>query len=201
MGTQATVKSLATSDLEALGARIILGNTYHIWLRPGIEVGPGSVGAAVNAGAGAGGATCDKAGAGLAAGTGGSTFSPDTAERRDQAASFLARLLAGNGLFVDWGIEYVIFALLLGLLISNTIGTPEWLKPAVQTELTPGQSTRARYMPLEEFVDETMKLFGVTFGVVLQRSRFCLVRAFREPFVSGESEHTKAAALALVARD
>src|SRR5262245_10396806 len=45
-----------------------------------------------------------------------------------------ARLLAGNGLFIDWGIEYVIFALLLGLLISNTIGTPEWLKPAVQTE-------------------------------------------------------------------
>jgi uncharacterized oxidoreductase len=38
----------------------------------------------------------------------------------------------------------------------------ELVPPAVQTELTPGQSTRARYMPLEEFVDETMKLFGVT---------------------------------------
>ena len=50
------------------------------------------------------------------------------------ALAWLARLLAGNGLFVTWGIEYVIFALLLGLLISNTIGTPEWLKPAVQTE-------------------------------------------------------------------
>jgi uncharacterized integral membrane protein (TIGR00698 family) len=48
--------------------------------------------------------------------------------------AFLARFLAGNGLFVNWGIEYVIFALLLGLLISNTIGVPEWLKPAVQTE-------------------------------------------------------------------
>ncbi len=50
------------------------------------------------------------------------------------ALAFLARLAAGNGLFVDWGIEYVIFSLLLGLLISNTIGVPEWLKPAVQTE-------------------------------------------------------------------
>ena len=49
--------------------------------------------------------------------------------------AWLSRFLAGNGLFVDWGIEYVIFALLLGLLISNTIGVPEWLKPAVQTEL------------------------------------------------------------------
>jgi uncharacterized membrane protein YadS len=48
--------------------------------------------------------------------------------------AWLARMLAGNGLFVEFGIEYVIFALLLGLLISNTIGTPEWLKPAVQTE-------------------------------------------------------------------
>jgi uncharacterized membrane protein YadS len=48
--------------------------------------------------------------------------------------AWLSRFLAGNGLFVDWGIEYVIFALFLGLLISNTIGVPAWLKPAVQTE-------------------------------------------------------------------
>jgi uncharacterized integral membrane protein (TIGR00698 family) len=48
--------------------------------------------------------------------------------------AWLARFLAGNGLFVDWGIEYVIFALLLGLIISNTIGVPAWLMPAVQTE-------------------------------------------------------------------
>jgi uncharacterized integral membrane protein (TIGR00698 family) len=50
------------------------------------------------------------------------------------ALAWLSRFLAGNGLFVNWGIEYVIFALLLGLLISNTIGVPEWLRPAVQTE-------------------------------------------------------------------
>jgi len=40
--------------------------------------------------------------------------------------------------------------------------------------------------------------FGVAFGVVLQRSRVCLVNAFREPFMSGASEHARAAALALV---
>ena len=39
--------------------------------------------------------------------------------------------------------------------------------------------------------------FGLAFGVILQRSRFCLVNAFREPFLSGQSEHTRAAALAL----
>lgn len=48
--------------------------------------------------------------------------------------AWLARVLAGNGLFIEYGVEYVIFALLLGLLISNTIGVPDWLKPAVQTE-------------------------------------------------------------------
>jgi uncharacterized protein len=39
--------------------------------------------------------------------------------------------------------------------------------------------------------------FGVAFGVVFQRSRFCLVNAFREPFMSGQSGHVRAAALAL----
>ena len=39
--------------------------------------------------------------------------------------------------------------------------------------------------------------FGLAFGVVLQRSRFCLVNAFREPFLSGQSEHARAAAVAL----
>src|SRR5438445_515736 len=40
-------------------------------------------------------------------------------------------------------------------------------------------------------------LFGAVFGVIFQRSRFCLVRAFREPFMTGDAEHTRAAALAL----
>ena len=35
VGTQATVKSLSSADVLALGAKIILGNTYHLGLRPG----------------------------------------------------------------------------------------------------------------------------------------------------------------------
>ena len=35
VGTQGSVKTLHPDDLEALGAQIILGNTYHLWLRPG----------------------------------------------------------------------------------------------------------------------------------------------------------------------
>lgn len=38
VGTQATVKSLRNEALEELGAQIILGNTYHLFLRPGHEL-------------------------------------------------------------------------------------------------------------------------------------------------------------------
>src|SRR6266571_5847761 len=48
--------------------------------------------------------------------------------------AWLARVIAGNGLFIDYGVEYVIFALVMGLLVSNTVGTPKWLRAAVQTE-------------------------------------------------------------------
>jgi queuine tRNA-ribosyltransferase len=37
VGTAATVKTLEPRDLESLGARIILSNTYHLYLRPGHE--------------------------------------------------------------------------------------------------------------------------------------------------------------------
>lgn len=38
VGTQGTVKACSPSELEAVGAQIILGNTYHLNLRPGLEV-------------------------------------------------------------------------------------------------------------------------------------------------------------------
>jgi queuine tRNA-ribosyltransferase len=38
VGTYGTVKAMTPRELEAVGARILLGNTYHLWLRPGLEV-------------------------------------------------------------------------------------------------------------------------------------------------------------------
>jgi len=38
VGTLATVKTLDTPEIESTGSEIILGNTYHLLLRPGIEV-------------------------------------------------------------------------------------------------------------------------------------------------------------------
>lgn len=37
VGTQATVKGLTVGQVESTGARMILGNTYHLYLRPGHE--------------------------------------------------------------------------------------------------------------------------------------------------------------------
>ena len=38
VGTYGTVKGVLPSSLEQMGAQIILGNTFHLWMRPGLEV-------------------------------------------------------------------------------------------------------------------------------------------------------------------
>ena len=38
VGTQATVKAIIPEELEALGAQIILSNTYHLYMRPGEDI-------------------------------------------------------------------------------------------------------------------------------------------------------------------
>jgi queuine tRNA-ribosyltransferase len=37
VGTYGTVKAIAPRELEEIEARIVLGNTFHLWLRPGLE--------------------------------------------------------------------------------------------------------------------------------------------------------------------
>ena len=38
VGTYGTVKGMLPRDITAIGAEIILGNTFHLWLRPGTDV-------------------------------------------------------------------------------------------------------------------------------------------------------------------
>ncbi len=38
VGTYGTVKAMAPNELVEVGAQIVLGNTFHLWLRPGLEV-------------------------------------------------------------------------------------------------------------------------------------------------------------------
>lgn len=69
--------------------------------------------------------------------------------------------------FVPW-LKTPTYSATKAALHSYTLALREQLKgrvevielapPAVQTELTPGQSTRAGYQPLEEFADEVIEL-------------------------------------------
>ncbi len=38
VGTYGTVKAMSPAELRDIGAHIVLGNTFHLWLRPGLEV-------------------------------------------------------------------------------------------------------------------------------------------------------------------
>jgi uncharacterized integral membrane protein (TIGR00698 family) len=76
----------------------------------------------------------------------------------------VAQWLAGNSLANFWGIEYVIFSLVLGMLISNTVGTPSWLMPAVRTEY---------------FIKTGLVMMGATilFGEILQAGVLGIVQS------------------------
>ncbi|HMJ49491.1 MAG TPA: tRNA guanosine(34) transglycosylase Tgt [Burkholderiales bacterium] len=38
VGTYGTIKAMSPQELKEIGAEIVLGNTFHLWLRPGLEV-------------------------------------------------------------------------------------------------------------------------------------------------------------------
>src|SRR5258706_2747270 len=50
------------------------------------------------------------------------------------AISILAQFLAGYKLIKGFGLEYVIFALILGIIIRALIGVPAWLGESLQSE-------------------------------------------------------------------
>ena len=52
------------------------------------------------------------------------------------------------------------YTLSLRKLLEGQVEVIELVPPGVQTELTPGQSTREGYMPLDEFIEETLALFA-----------------------------------------
>jgi uncharacterized membrane protein YadS len=49
--------------------------------------------------------------------------------------SVLSHLLAQQKTIAVYNIEYALWAIVVGLVISNTVGTPAWLRPALRTEL------------------------------------------------------------------
>ena len=49
--------------------------------------------------------------------------------------SLLSFFIAGNRLLAAYVLGYALWALVMGLIVSNFLGVPDWLRPAVQTEL------------------------------------------------------------------
>ncbi len=50
------------------------------------------------------------------------------------ALGLLSYVLAGQAIISQYNLEYALWALLVGLIISNTIGVPQWLRGAARTE-------------------------------------------------------------------
>lgn len=57
----------------------------------------------------------------------------------------------------------------------------------------------AKYYGKASYVEAGgLLLFGAAIGIVIQRSRFCFVRAFRDPFMTGEADIGKAIAVSVI---
>ncbi|MHB8067802.1 MAG: YeiH family protein [Desulfobaccales bacterium] len=78
--------------------------------------------------------------------------------------SWVSLFLAGNYTIHEYGLEYVLFCLILGLLVSNTVGTPQWMKPAVRTEF---------------YIKSGLVILGarVLFGVIMKAGFLGMIQA------------------------
>jgi len=78
--------------------------------------------------------------------------------------AFLALFVSSEKTINKWGLEYVIWALLFGLLVSNIVGTPKWLKTAIKTEL---------------FIKIGLVLLGaeILFQTILSTGSFSMIQA------------------------
>jgi hypothetical protein len=54
------------------------------------------------------------------------------------------------------------------------------------------------YDELDYSISSGFLIFGLIIGIIMQRTRFCFVRAFREPFMTGDGGASKAVALAVI---
>ncbi|MBG3876163.1 putative sulfate exporter family transporter [Desulfovibrio oxamicus] len=78
--------------------------------------------------------------------------------------AWLAQFIAGNFTINDYGIEYVLWCLFLGLIVSNVLGLPQWMRPAVQTEY---------------YIKTGLVILGagILFGEIVQAGMYAIVQA------------------------
>ena len=78
--------------------------------------------------------------------------------------TWLSLFIAGNSSVEYYGLEFALWALVLGLLISNVIGLPDWMKEAVRTEY---------YIKIGLVILGT----GILFGEILQAGAYGVIQA------------------------
>ncbi len=78
--------------------------------------------------------------------------------------TWLSLFIAGNTQVTYYGLEFALWALVLGLLISNVIGLPEWMKEAVRTEY---------YIKIGLVVMGS----GILFGEILQAGAYGVIQS------------------------
>lgn len=80
------------------------------------------------------------------------------------AIAWVAQFIAGNHTVSYFGIEYVLWCLFLGLFVSNVIGLPAWLKPAVRTEF---------------YIKTGLVILGagILFGEIMQAGLYGMIQA------------------------
>ena len=86
-----------------------------------------------------------------------------------------AQLMAGHAATTGLGLEYVIFALGLGLLVGNLFGTPAWLQEAVRTEfyIKTGLVLLGSSMLFRDILQGGALGLAQAFGVVIPVWFFC----------------------------
>lgn len=80
------------------------------------------------------------------------------------AISWIAQFVAGNYTVLYYGLEYVLWCLALGLIISNVLGVPGWLMTAVKTEF---------------YIKTGLVILGsgVLFGEIVQAGAYGIIQA------------------------
>ncbi len=119
----------------------------------------------------------------------------------------------------------MMLGLMLGAIVGlklllwevSYLDLPEWMSRSGGTGTAGSSDTWRRLQPLAglavlgigaalaflyDGLDYTTRAgllgFGLVIGIIMQRTRFCFVRAFREPFMTGHADATRAVALAVV---
>jgi len=83
--------------------------------------------------------------------------------------------------------------------VDNTSGAPSKVQPVAGfLVLLLSIPLILTYDAFDYSVSGGFLLFGLLIGIIMQRSRFCFVRAFRDPFMTGDAEATKAVVLAVI---